>query len=173
MTKDIQVGDWILVRFPQDESGKKRKLSKPWHGPYRVVERRDPDVTVVPVHFPDSVRIQVHQSQVCLCPPKFPAGFYWYGGNRLSHGKIPKWLDELLSDESLCETIPSEAETMPSEHEQSDEPPPIQAGSTPPEIDTAHDQLESDRVKLQSPSPVQASGRYNLRQSIKPPDRLG
>lgn len=29
--------DWVLVRFPQKESGKNRKLSKLWHGPYCIV----------------------------------------------------------------------------------------------------------------------------------------
>ena len=31
-------GDWILIRFPHEESGKIRKLSRPWQGPYRVLE---------------------------------------------------------------------------------------------------------------------------------------
>ena len=31
--KNYQVGDWVLVKFPQEESGKQRKLSRPWHGP--------------------------------------------------------------------------------------------------------------------------------------------
>ena len=31
-TKPIpyQVGDWVLIRFPQEESGANRKLSRPW-----------------------------------------------------------------------------------------------------------------------------------------------
>ena len=29
-----RLGDWVLVRFPQDESGKNRKLSRPWLEPY-------------------------------------------------------------------------------------------------------------------------------------------
>ena len=36
-TEEYREGDWILIRFPSDESGKQRKLSRPWHGPYRVV----------------------------------------------------------------------------------------------------------------------------------------
>ena len=35
----FRVGDWILVRFPQDESGRWRKLSRPWHGPYRILDQ--------------------------------------------------------------------------------------------------------------------------------------
>ena len=30
-----RIGDWDLVRFPNEESGKQRKLSRPWHGPYQ------------------------------------------------------------------------------------------------------------------------------------------
>lgn len=48
-----KIGDWVLVWFPQEETGKLRKLSRPWHGPYRVIERSDPDLTVVKVYAPD------------------------------------------------------------------------------------------------------------------------
>ena len=34
MEKPLRVGDWVLVRFPYEETGKNRKLSQPWHGPY-------------------------------------------------------------------------------------------------------------------------------------------
>ena len=40
----FKAGDLVLVRFPQEESGKNRKLSRPWHGPYRVVQCVDPDI---------------------------------------------------------------------------------------------------------------------------------
>ena len=38
----------------------------------------DPDVTVVPVYFPEKGSIQFHQTRVNPCPGKLPAGFYWY-----------------------------------------------------------------------------------------------
>lgn len=28
-----KIGDRVLIRFPSDETGKQRKLSRPWHGP--------------------------------------------------------------------------------------------------------------------------------------------
>ena len=34
-------------RFPQEDSGRQRKLSRPWHGPYRIVEVNYPDGTVI------------------------------------------------------------------------------------------------------------------------------
>uniref|UniRef100_A0A1X7SNG1 Uncharacterized protein n=1 Tax=Amphimedon queenslandica TaxID=400682 RepID=A0A1X7SNG1_AMPQE len=94
--KELKIGDWTLVRFPQEESGKQRKLSKPWHGPYRITHKTETGVTVVPIHFPESGSIQVHMSRVTPCPPKWPLGFYWYGGKRLSRGKTPSWVERLL-----------------------------------------------------------------------------
>ena len=75
----LRVGDWILIHFPQDETGKQRKLSRPWHGPYRIISRNDPDVTAVKIFFPIDPPVQVHQSIVNKCPPSFPNDFYWYG----------------------------------------------------------------------------------------------
>ena len=72
----LSVGDWILVHFPQDESGRWRKLSRPWHGPYRITEKINPDITCVKVYHPQDGPICIHQSQVCLCPDEFPAGYY-------------------------------------------------------------------------------------------------
>ena len=69
-------GDWVLVHFPQDERRKGRKLSRPWHGPYRVVDRTDPNLTVVKIYSPQDGEIHVP------CPPELPAGFYGYGDRR-------------------------------------------------------------------------------------------
>ena len=59
----------------QDETGRQRKLSRPWHGPYRVVAKRDPDVEVSKVYFPQEGNIQIHQSRVKSCSPGFPSGY--------------------------------------------------------------------------------------------------
>ena len=54
----------VLVRFPQEETGSKHQLSKPQHGPYRVIQNYL-DVTVVPVHFPESGSIHKYISLEC------------------------------------------------------------------------------------------------------------
>ena len=54
----FRIGDWVF--FPQDETGKSRKLSHPWHGPYRITSRDEPDITATKVYFPDDPSIQVH-----------------------------------------------------------------------------------------------------------------
>ena len=96
--KTCKLGDWVLVRFPHEESGKLRKLSRPWHGPYWIVCCNDTDVTVVKVNFPSEGTIQVHQMRVCPCPPQLPAGFYWYGENHSCPGRIPQQLHQILEN---------------------------------------------------------------------------
>ena len=92
----MKVGDWVFVHFPQEEVGKMRKLSRPWHGPYRILSRDDPDVTVTRVYSPRNP-IQVHQLRVAPCPPHLPVGFYWYGPKCKSPDRPPKWVEALLN----------------------------------------------------------------------------
>ena len=40
------------MKFPGEETGRMRKLSRPWHGPYRVLEVNGPDITVEKVYRP-------------------------------------------------------------------------------------------------------------------------
>jgi len=100
---DYHIGDWIFIYFPAVESGRNRKLSHPWHGPYRVVGRKDPDITATKVYFPTHSQIQVHQQRVCRCPPELIPGYYWYGSKQHSLGSIPKWVQELQNQETLNE----------------------------------------------------------------------
>ena len=76
------VGDWVLIRFPSEETGRLRKLSRPWRGPYRVTSCNETNVTAVKVYFPREDPIQVHQLRVKPCPRGFTAGYYWYGSKR-------------------------------------------------------------------------------------------
>ncbi len=89
--RSYRLGEWVLVRFPSDETGKQRKLSRPWHGPCRVLSTSGPDVMAQKVYFPEDGQIQIHQSRVCDCLPGFPAGYYWYGENQKGSGQPPKW----------------------------------------------------------------------------------
>ena len=47
----MKIGDWVLVHFPKDEAGRNQKLSRPWHGLYRVIEKQNPDVTLCKIYF--------------------------------------------------------------------------------------------------------------------------
>ena len=96
----LRVGDWVLVKFPQEESGHLRKLSRPWHGPYCVTSLDLPDVTVTKVYRSEDGPLQVHLSRIQPCPPTFPHGFYWYGGTQYAPGRIPQWVRSLLDGSS-------------------------------------------------------------------------
>ena len=99
--REYRVGDWILIRFPSEESGHNRKLSRPWHGPYRILYCNETNVTAVKVYFPEEKQIQVHQNRVKPCPDCFPAGYYWYGSKRVGPGRPPEWVDHVLTDTSV------------------------------------------------------------------------
>lgn len=55
-------------------------------------------MTIVKVYAPQDRQIQVHQSHVSPCPSQFPSGFFWYGNQRASPGRPPRWVDQLLQD---------------------------------------------------------------------------
>ena len=98
--KTLRKGDWVLVHFSRDETGCWRKLSRPWHGPYRIVQVTGTGVMCTKVYYPQEGELHVHQSRVCLCPHEFPLGFYWYGGRCRGPGRPPKWVDRLLQSGS-------------------------------------------------------------------------
>ena len=90
----VDIGDWILIKFPQEESGKNLKLSQPWHGPYRVVSHSDTGVVASKVYFPEEECINVHLTSTSLCPVGLPNGFYWYGRRQSSNSRpYPEWVD--------------------------------------------------------------------------------
>ena len=115
--KHFKIGQEVLVRFPQEEQGKLRKLSQPWHGPYRIVSRDDPDLTVAKVYFPEEDTIQIHQSRVCICPTGFPPGYYWYGSKCHSSATLPRWIHRFMEEMSKDSQTASDAD-MPIGQEQ-------------------------------------------------------
>ena len=80
------IREWVPIKFPQDETGEQRKLSRPWRGQYRILEISGTDITALKVYFPDEGQIQVQQSSMCKCPVGFSAGYYWYGRKRACLG---------------------------------------------------------------------------------------
>lgn len=163
-----KVGDWVLVRFPREESGRLRKLSRPWHGPYRVTQKDDPDVTVVKVFFPEDGPIQVHQSRVCSCPMKLPAGFYWYGGQRKSPGRLPPWLAKVLSREAEKPTLPDQMDDPVEKEVDSESEPELS------DDDIDEPSAESSQEPIVT-TPPPTSHRYSLRKregGVQPPNRF-
>ena len=61
-----------------------------------ILVRNNPDITTTKVYFPQGGQIQVHQQRVARCPPELITGYYWYGSNQNSRGKVPQWVEQLI-----------------------------------------------------------------------------
>ena len=67
----LRVGDWVLIRFPAEETGARRKLSHPWHGPYRVTGIDNQNATAIKVYIPQEDALHIHLSRVRPAPVTF------------------------------------------------------------------------------------------------------
>ena len=109
--RNFRRGDWVLVRFPSDETGKHRKLSQPWHGPYRVLEQTDTTVRVEKVYRTQNAPLHVNQNRVKFWPQDFPPGYYWYGWRQCCPGKVPQWVEsDSRADEDLGQSLDDDTE---------------------------------------------------------------
>ena len=144
--------------FPRDEVGRNRKLSRPWHGPYRVIGKKDPDITPCKVYFPDVKSIQVYQTRIQPCPVNFPAGYYWYGSRRVGPGHPPKWVERLMAtdeptvsqdEDDACEVEQGESEKV--------QPDPDPAGAS--------------QIGITSPSGLNPEPRKTQTRAVVPPVR--
>jgi len=169
------VGDWVFVRFPEEETGKKWKLSRPWYGPFRVLAKKDPNLTVCKIYFPEDPSITVHQMRVCPSPDALPAGFYWYGKQRQSPGRVPRWLQRMLNAASDDTEISSNQDPlqdssaqkfcsadMPSSVGDDDlddlDPEPMTDAATPPAPPSTTRYALRDRSQVQPPAYLRAVG---------------
>jgi len=51
-TTTYHKGEWVLIRFPADETEKKEIIFRLWKRPYRITTVCDPDTSVTNVYFP-------------------------------------------------------------------------------------------------------------------------
>ena len=65
-------GDRVFVYMPGFRTGKAYKLSRPYHGPYRVVTALDCGVDVCPVDKPNATPICVALHCIRHCPAEIP-----------------------------------------------------------------------------------------------------
>ncbi|KAL5475685.1 hypothetical protein EMCRGX_G025531 [Ephydatia muelleri] len=158
-----KIGDWILIKFPHEESGKNRKLSRPWHGPYRLLSCTDTDVVAAKVYFPDEGHIQVHQNRTTICRRDFPNGYYWYGKSQSSNKPCPQWLDAVLG--SVGRPDEGTTDSQQANKELQDQASTEAAAPSPTTEDTSTD------VSVENRPPRERTGRYSLREKIRPPRR--
>ena len=155
------------MRFPQEEVGKMRKLSRPWHGPYCVLSKEEPDITVAKVYFPQDKTIRVHMSRVTPCPSELPPGFYWYGTKRHSAGRPPKWVQQLLSKDAEVSVNDVSEESDPLATSDSGDT----DNDEPQETSDGSGEAESEAAVNTTPRPRDQE-RYSLRSRVTAPKRL-
>jgi len=99
MTASINyhVGDWVIVKFPTEETGWPRKLSRPWNGPYRITTVNGPGESVSKIYYPEFKFTNLALSFV-------QQTFFWYGGKRRGPGCPPKWVEQVPNDVTVEET---------------------------------------------------------------------
>ena len=103
--RQFRQGDWVLVRFLSDETGRTRKLSQPWHGPYRVLDHTDTTIKLEKVYRAEHAPLHVHKSRVKFCPLDLPPGYYWYGRRHCCPGKVPEWVQHLTEAQDSLEHV--------------------------------------------------------------------
>ena len=120
-------------------------MSQPWHVPYHIIAKNDPDVTVVKVYFPEEGQILI----------------YWYDGNRKSPGRVPQWVQKLFCNEDKQNSDQEASESEEYIHELEDEK-------------SITSESESDPVPIvkQRVPPPSDKGRYSLRDGIMALQRL-
>ena len=156
--------EWVLVKFPKEESGRNRKLSQLWHGPFRVISQDDSNLTVSKVYRPQDGTIQIHQSRVMPWPKDIVSGYFWYGRKHHSPGRPPKWLEQLQSERKGVADNDNDNEEV--ERDPPDPEATAHPGSVPIQPGAGGDTStpsESIRSKTE---------RYSLRSRIRPPGCL-
>ena len=176
----IKLESGFSFAYPSDESGRLRKLSWPWHGPYRVTPCNDTNITATKVYFPMDHPIHVHQTRVKPCPVGFTAGYFWYGGKRHGSGCPPRWVEAVLAGEESPQTVPgSEPETESSPTDSNGTLPAAEEAPTHLCLEACHSpNSEVERLRavllkmmITTPDLEPLPGRYSLRMSRRPPER--
>lgn len=66
------IGDRLFVYMPAAKSGKAYKLSRPFHGPYRIITMHDNGADVRRVDRPQDATIRVPFARLRVCPSEIP-----------------------------------------------------------------------------------------------------
>ena len=64
------VGDRVLLFTVLNKKGKTHKLHRPYQGPYRVIEVKEPDLKIISIFKPNSEPIIVHMNRCRHAPPE-------------------------------------------------------------------------------------------------------
>ena len=93
----IRPGDRVMVHMPAESQGKNWKLSRPFHGPYRVLKVTPTNVEVRLVDRPGSESIFVNLGRVRLCYPE-QGNSVWKGYKRRKIANNPRGAEPNCAD---------------------------------------------------------------------------
>ena len=132
-------------------------------------------VTAVKVYSPQDGTISVHASRVTRCPPAFPAGSYWYGGQWSGPGRPPQWVDQLVQDDTQVDQASLEARVAGPEAEgtnsETEESPSDDERMFMNREDDLEDGCPGRDAELERPSPpsvTSAGTRRSTRKASRP-----
>ena len=72
----VKRGDRVFIYMPAADQGPSYKFARPFHGPYRVVEKQPNTILARPVDQPQATPIRVSLSRVRMCPQQIPDVFW-------------------------------------------------------------------------------------------------
>ena len=79
---NFSVGERVFLFKPAEKTGESRKLNRPYHGPYRIVEVTPNNASLCRVDKPHEEPILVALSRLRRCPEEVEDGFWPPGGNK-------------------------------------------------------------------------------------------
>ena len=79
----FRVGDRVIVFMPSETAGKDRKLARPYHGPYRVVNITPTNAEVQLIEYPSEPTIFVAIGRLRKCYPEQPNDC-WLGKRKIT-----------------------------------------------------------------------------------------
>lgn len=98
----FRVGDRVFVYMPSAKKGKAHKFSRPFHGPFRVLELTPNDAKVTPVDKPRDQAIYVTLERLCFCPSELAQGEFWPSKSRQTRNEPQPSLTE--AEETVAST---------------------------------------------------------------------
>ena len=107
-------------------------------------------------------------------PSNWPAGFYWYGKNRLRRGGVPRWLNRILSEgdsngNGVKNASPENNDTPEASVDDQDDVEEDQETTTK-DVEDDQETTTKGQDDMEE-NTVQPEGRgYNLRRHIRAPD---
>ena len=134
-TPGFSVGDRVFLFKPAEKSGEKRKLSRPYHGPYRVVNITTNNASLCRVDKPQDEPILVALGRLRRCPEEIEDEFWPPDRDKPKRGRPKKKpphlhqepgvgdIDSALEESaSMEEQLPEAAKGVPEGRKQQDPP---------------------------------------------------